>query len=144
MEPFLSLWREVRVEAVAAASWKAATDCVRTLQNDLRAERTRNLRKLTDSSVRALLDDVGLHITGLTVKGTKADVQVVDANGQPVRLALLSAGQRNALLLAPCSPSPTAAHSGSSSSTTRCTPSTRSVSTGSPSSSIPSPPTAGS
>jgi energy-coupling factor transporter ATP-binding protein EcfA2 len=101
VEPFVNLWREVRDDAVAAASWKSASDCVRTLQNDLRAERTRNLRTLTDTSVRALLDDVGLHITGLTVQGTKADVQVVDANGEPVRLALLSAGQRNALLLAP-------------------------------------------
>jgi len=101
VEPFLGVWREVRDEAIAAASWKSAADCLRTLQNDLRAERTRNLRTLTDSSVRALLDDVGLHITGLSVQGTKADVQVVDATGQPVRLSLLSAGQRNALLLAP-------------------------------------------
>ena len=101
IEPFLGVWREVRDEAIAAESWKAAAACVRTLQNDLRAERTRNLQALTDSSVRALLDDVGLHITGLSVLGTKADVQIVDGTGQPMRLALLSAGQRNALLLAP-------------------------------------------
>ncbi|RZT84910.1 RecF/RecN/SMC family protein [Pseudonocardia sediminis] len=101
VEPFLSVWREVRDDAAAAASWKSASDCVRTLQNDLRADRTRNLQALTDSSVRTLLDDVGLHITGLSVKGTKADVQVVDVTGQAVGLSLLSAGQRNALLLAP-------------------------------------------
>lgn len=101
VEPLLSVWREVCDEAITAASWKSAADCVRTLQNDLRSDRTRNLRTLTDSSVRALLDDVGLHLTGLSVQGTKADVQVVDAAGKPVLLSLLSAGQRNALLLAP-------------------------------------------
>lgn len=101
VEPFLNVWREVHDEAAAAASWKSATDCVRTLQNDLRADRTRNLRALTDSSVRTLLEDVGLQITGLSVKGTRAEVEVVDATGQQVGLSLLSAGQRNALLLAP-------------------------------------------
>lgn len=101
VDPFLGVWREVDAEAAAAPSWTAADKCLRALQDQLRTERTRSLRALADTSVRALLADVGLTIRGLTVQTTKADVRIVDDNGVPMRLAQLSAGQRNALLLAP-------------------------------------------
>jgi hypothetical protein len=101
VDPFLGVWREVGAEAAAAPSWTAADKCLRALQDQLRTERTRSLRALADTSVRALLADVGLTLQGLTVQTTKADVRIVDDNGVPMRLAKLSAGQRNALLLAP-------------------------------------------
>ena len=51
--------------------------------------------------MQELLYDVGLNVTSISVQGTKAAVQVTDSAGKVVRLSMLSAGQRNALLLAP-------------------------------------------
>ena len=51
--------------------------------------------------MRRLLADVGLAVTDLSVQGTKAGMEIHDEQGRPVELGMLSAGQRNALLLAP-------------------------------------------
>lgn len=101
VEPFVTVWRELGSEAATADSWKSAASCVRDLQNQLREDRATDLRALTATTVSDLLADVGLGVTGLTVQGTKAAMEVTDVTGQPLTLAMLSAGQRNALLLAP-------------------------------------------
>lgn len=101
VDPFVTIWREVADEARAAAEWERARTCVGDLQTQLRRDRASNLHLLTDDAVKDLLADVGVSVTALSVQGTKADVKVVDAGGRELRLSMLSAGQRNALLLAP-------------------------------------------
>jgi hypothetical protein len=101
VENFLSTWRETGTDGAAATGWVSAETCLRKLQNQLRKQRTEGLQALAATSVHTLLQDVGLRITGLSVQGTKAGIEVTDGSGKPVRLSMLSAGQRNALLLAP-------------------------------------------
>jgi energy-coupling factor transporter ATP-binding protein EcfA2 len=98
---FVDCWRECAAEGSAAASWKAAKKCLNDVHTHFRTERGGNLHTLTDSAVQELLHDVGLSVTSISVQGTKAAVQVTDSAGKVVRLSMLSAGQRNALLLAP-------------------------------------------
>ena len=101
VEGFLVTWRETGAEGAAAASWTAAERSVRTLQTKLRQERTGGLQAIAATTVHALLHDVGLQIAGLSVQESKAAVDITDASGRAMRLSMLSAGQRNALLLAP-------------------------------------------
>lgn len=101
LEDFIHSWRNVAPDGRAADSWESAETCLRDLQNQLRNQRAEDLHTLTDTTVQQLLHDVGLSVTAFSVKGTKASVEVTDCAGKPVRLSMLSAGQRNALLLAP-------------------------------------------
>lgn len=101
VDGFVGTWEQVAPDGSAAASWHAADVCLRDVQNRLRKERTDGLQSLTDTAVQQLLRDVDLSVTALSVQGTKAAVQVTDGAGKQVRLSMLSAGQRNALLLAP-------------------------------------------
>ena len=101
VDSFITTWREVRDEAAAGTEWKAATGCLNDLQDELRVTRAENLKVLTGSALDRLLADVGIRITTLSVQGTKADFKIEDAHGGSLKLSMLSAGQRNALLLAP-------------------------------------------
>lgn len=99
---FLAVWRIDGPVGAAAASWhEAQGHCLRTLQNEVWKQRTSDLRGAVDNAVRRLLHDVGLHVDDMSIQGTKADIRVRDSANRPVELATLSAGQRNALLLAP-------------------------------------------
>lgn len=101
VDGFVDTWRAHADDLAEAASWDSARGCVPVLRNQLRQQRTDDLQAMTNTAVAQLLHDVGLSITGLSVQGTKAAVTVIDSSGKPVRLSMLSAGQRNALLLAP-------------------------------------------
>lgn len=101
VEGFVITWRNVRNEAAAASEWTAATSCLNDLQKQLRDTRSENLKVLTGSALDRLLADVGIRVTTLSVQGTKADFKIEDSQGGSLRLSMLSAGQRNALLLAP-------------------------------------------
>lgn len=101
VDQFIDCWRACATAGSAASRWQSADKCLSDLQTQLRTQRAENLQALTDSTVQQLLHDVGLSVTSLSVQGTKASVDVTDGSGKPVRLSMLSAGQRNALLLAP-------------------------------------------
>lgn len=101
VDDFVTTWRAVRDEAAATTEWKAATSCLNGLQDDLRVMRAENLRVLAGSALDRLLADVGIRIKTLSVQGTKAEFNIQDAQGGSLKLSMLSAGQRNALLLAP-------------------------------------------
>lgn len=100
VDGFVGTWRGAAPAGRTAASWQSAESCLRDLQNQQRRQRTEGLQTLTDTAVRQLLNDVGLSVSALSVQGTKAAVEVTDGAGKAVRLSMLSAGQRNALLLA--------------------------------------------
>ncbi|MGH3697420.1 MAG: AAA family ATPase [Pseudonocardiaceae bacterium] len=101
VDPFVDCWRACATEGAAALSWQSADKCLSDLHTQLRTQRAENLQVSTNSAVQQLLHDVGFSVTSLSVQGTKASVDVTDGSGKSVRLSMLSAGQRNALLLAP-------------------------------------------
>lgn len=101
IEEFLAVWMVDGPLGAAAQEWQEAEQCLRELQTALRNERTDRLQQRTDETVRELLADVGLYVDDLKVQGTKATLRILDEGRRPVELAMLSAGQRNALLLAP-------------------------------------------
>lgn len=53
------------------------------------------------SRIENLLSDAELHLKGISVLSSKASMELVDQNDNKVELGMLSAGQRNAVLLAP-------------------------------------------
>lgn len=99
--PLLHVWAEAATAGRDAESWSAARTSVGELRNAVRAERAGALNTLAATAVRDLLADVGLTLTHVSVQTYQAGLRVTDASGQPVELSMLSAGQRNALLLAP-------------------------------------------
>lgn len=101
IQPLLDVWPEDGMLAAEQPEWKAAKTGLRTLQAELRSERSEALRDATGEAVQQLLMDAGVDLVGLTVSQREAQLEITDASGAPVRLSMLSAGQRNALLLAP-------------------------------------------
>lgn len=98
--PFVEVWRAGRVRGLTVDGWDATTRCITRLRDKLYDERGRTLSDLIGAPVRELLNDVGLSLQSLNVQHRQARVVLTDARGE-VPLAELSAGQRNALLLAP-------------------------------------------
>lgn len=101
VDAFISTWRRVRISASDHATWESATKCLRKLESTLRDERTEALKAKTDRRVQRLLADAGLTVRSIRVQGTKASIEIADQEQKAMTLAMLSAGQRNALLLAP-------------------------------------------
>lgn len=101
ISPFVDVWRAVREDATHAKSWESAQARLRDLQNSLRKARAAALRAGSHLAVQQLLAEAGLTVKEVSVQGTKAAFDLVDADDRPVALSMLSAGQRNALLLAP-------------------------------------------
>jgi ABC-type Mn2+/Zn2+ transport system ATPase subunit len=99
--PLLRVWTAAAADGRDAESWSAARTSVGDLRNVVRAERAGTLNNLAAAAVRDLLADVGLTLTDVSVQTYQAGLHVTDESGQPVELSMLSAGQRNALLLAP-------------------------------------------
>lgn len=97
----IATWQSVGVDAREAATWDSVTKRLTTLQNTLREERAVALGEQTNSKVKELLADVGITLRSITVQGRQASLEILDQQGKTLELAMLSAGQRNALLLAP-------------------------------------------
>lgn len=101
VESLLTACRDDGEEAAQEPEWKSAAANLRTLQNELRRDRAETLRTTTSAAVEQLLADVGVQVAGLTVSQREAALEIKDEAGKPVSMSMLSAGQRNALLLAP-------------------------------------------
>jgi energy-coupling factor transporter ATP-binding protein EcfA2 len=101
VEGFVFTWRSVAADACEAAAWQSAKQRLTYLRNTLREERAGALGTQTNGKVHALLADAGITLSSITVQGRQASLEVVDQQHEPLKLAMLSAGQRNALLLAP-------------------------------------------
>ena len=98
---FVGVWREHGDAARLAGPWKDVSDRVADLRDRLRRPRQSVLGEKVSRRVQELLNDVGLRVEELDVGKRSATVRVFDAAGRHVELGMLSAGQRNALLLAP-------------------------------------------
>ncbi|MEX5265966.1 AAA family ATPase [Kocuria sp. CPCC 205231] len=100
-EQFVALWRQEQKPGAEAPLWTATTKRVDDLRSHLRKKRSITLEEKANERVKELLSDAELHLEKLTVLSTKASMELLDENGNQVELGMLSAGQRNAVLLAP-------------------------------------------
>jgi energy-coupling factor transporter ATP-binding protein EcfA2 len=101
LEPYLDLWTTTREDAARADDWKATKSRVTSLTKHFRDKRNSTLSEGIDQNVAALLKEFGLRIGALRITKTDADFGLTDLNGKSVALGELSAGQRNAVILAP-------------------------------------------
>ncbi|MBF4163202.1 ATP-binding protein [Nocardioides acrostichi] len=101
VDDFVTVWRSTADDASQAAVWSSAKTRLATLRTSLRSERANVLGAQTNLKVEALLADVGITLESITVQGRQASLRVIDQQDRDLQLSMLSAGQRNALLLAP-------------------------------------------
>ncbi|WP_327136839.1 AAA family ATPase [Streptomyces sp. NBC_01340] len=101
VEDFVNTWREHAEIANESQLWKATSACLKDLAGDLRDKRAQDFTTLAGGRVKALLDDAGILLEDVRLTTQRAEVKVQNPAGQPLSLSMLSAGQRNAFLLAP-------------------------------------------
>ncbi|WP_426764335.1 AAA family ATPase [Pseudarthrobacter sp. 1G09] len=101
VEDFAACWEADGVSAAESPMWTATSSRVDELRNQLRKRRSISLEGKAGARVTELLSDAELHLKSISVLATKASMELVDENGNRVDLGMLSAGQRNAVLLAP-------------------------------------------
>lgn len=101
IEDFVSTCREHMVIASENQLWKATSSCLKDLASHLRDKRAQDFTTLAGGRVKELLDDAGILLEDVRLTTQRAEVKVQNPAGQPLSLSMLSAGQRNAFLLAP-------------------------------------------
>ncbi|WP_155855726.1 AAA family ATPase [Arthrobacter sp. 9MFCol3.1] len=101
VEKFTAIWETDGSSAAESAMWTATSSRVDDLRNHLRKRRTDALEGKAGARVLELLSDAELKLKKINALATKASMELVDQNGNRVDLGMLSAGQRNAVLLAP-------------------------------------------
>lgn len=100
-EKFAATWETDGDFAAESAVWAATSSRVDDLRKQLRKRRSDSLEGKAGARVVELLADAELKLKRISVLATKASMELVDQNGNRVDLGMLSAGQRNAVLLAP-------------------------------------------
>ncbi|QDG88083.1 AAA family ATPase [Pseudarthrobacter sp. NIBRBAC000502770] len=101
VEKFAAIWETDGSSAAESAMWTATSSRVDDLRNHLRKRRSDALEGRAGARVAELLSDAELKLNKINALATKASMELVDQNGNRVDLGMLSAGQRNAVLLAP-------------------------------------------
>lgn len=101
LESYLTLWEAEHENAEKAALWVATKKCNGDLSDRLRTSRAVAFEGKASKQVRKLLEDSGISLESLSLSRTRAEVRVTGQDGEALELAMLSAGQRNAFLLAP-------------------------------------------
>ncbi|WP_264671629.1 AAA family ATPase [Arthrobacter sp. VKM Ac-2550] len=98
---FVSTWRQEQALGTDSPLWGNTVKRVEELRVFLRKQRSGSLQTRANERVQELLADADLRLESLTVMSTKASMELLDTNDNHVELGMLSAGQRNAVLLAP-------------------------------------------
>ncbi|MGA5701716.1 ATP-binding protein [Peterkaempfera bronchialis] len=101
VDDFVAVWRENSATAREHQLWLNTLKCVKDLATQLRERRSEHFTQLAGSRVKNLLEDAGIVLEDVRLTTQRAEVKVNNPAGQPLSLAMLSAGQRNAFLLAP-------------------------------------------
>lgn len=101
VEDFAAVWKKEGVAAAESALWTSTSKRVEDIRSQLRKKRSISLEGKAGARVKDLLADAQLELKKISVLSTKASMELIDQNGRPVDLGMLSAGQRNAVLLAP-------------------------------------------
>ncbi|MGP9683065.1 AAA family ATPase [Brachybacterium sp. AOP3-A1-3] len=98
---FIEVWKSDGPAAMDATAWKETTKRLDDLRKHLRGRRSVTLERRSSDRIEKLLADANLRLKGINVLSTKASMELVDEHDKVVDLGMLSAGQRNAVLLAP-------------------------------------------
>lgn len=98
---FVDVFKENIADASTSTLAKRAKTLWDTTLRAIRKGRTAELEDLVGGAVADLLEDAGITIKELQVAKGKAELRLLDRNKNDLNLAHLSAGQRNALILAP-------------------------------------------
>ena len=101
VEAFVAVWDADGTSGAESQLWSATLKRVDELRKGLRDRRSTALEGRAGTGVQELLADAGLRLESIKVLPTKASMKLVDKTGGVVELGMLSAGQRNAVLLAP-------------------------------------------
>lgn len=101
LKPFVDTWRSTKELGEQSVRWDACGSRISDLRKKLGSQRTDAFEHLATQKVQELLSDVGLRIRRVTVQAQTARMELEDDAGRPLELGMLSAGQRNAILLAP-------------------------------------------
>jgi hypothetical protein len=99
VDPLVAAWRMHGPAAATANDWTQASKNLTVLRQELRDARGMRLGQEVGEVLHRLLSDTPLTLAGLDLGGDA--LRLVGADGDPRRLGTLSAGQRNALFLAP-------------------------------------------
>ncbi|NYI07798.1 ATP-binding protein [Allostreptomyces psammosilenae] len=100
VDGFVRVWRADAVTARDHELWGDTRDCVTHLAGQLRDARTESLTPVFGEHVRSMLSDARISLDGLRLTSLRAEAAMSGASGS-MQLNMLSAGQRNAFLLAP-------------------------------------------
>lgn len=101
VESFIAVWRADAASAAQSVRWNNASKRVTSLRDGLRKKRSFSLASKAGKRIEYLLSDADLRLKDIGVSSTKASMELVDQQDNAVDLGMLSAGQRNAVLLAP-------------------------------------------
>jgi energy-coupling factor transporter ATP-binding protein EcfA2 len=101
VEDFVSVWKTEGLSAAESVLWTNTSKRVEDIRSQLRKKRSISLEGKAGARVKELLADAELQLKSISVLSTKASMELIDQNGSRVDLGMLSAGQRNAVLLAP-------------------------------------------
>ncbi|MGW2082528.1 ATP-binding protein [Streptomyces sp. NPDC001939] len=101
LDSYVATWETEHEIASLAGLWEATRDCITNLADRLRKTRTSQFEGKAGIQVSRLLEDAGIVLESVNLSRTRAEIEVHGLDGQKIALAMLSAGQRNAFLLAP-------------------------------------------
>ncbi|MGP5342312.1 AAA family ATPase [Glutamicibacter arilaitensis] len=101
VQGFVAVWNQEGALASEAPLWAKTSKRVEDIRKHLRMKRSHALEGRAGERVKDLLADADLQLKKINLWSTKASMELIDGNGAPVDLGMLSAGQRNAVLLAP-------------------------------------------
>lgn len=99
--PFLQIVQTRGEQAIQSKLWDDVKKQLAKLETDLMQQREGALRVESSRVLKHLLQDVGMEISNLKVLKRQATVELQEDGGNVLGPGMLSAGQRNALLLAP-------------------------------------------
>ncbi|MGP5015857.1 AAA family ATPase [Glutamicibacter ardleyensis] len=98
---FVEVWAQDGALAAESPLWNKTSKRVEDIRKHLRMKRSSALEGRAGERVKDLLADADLQLRKISIWSTKASMELIDGNDKPVDLGMLSAGQRNAVLLAP-------------------------------------------
>ncbi|MCX5605667.1 hypothetical protein OOK29_46865, partial [Streptomyces phaeochromogenes] len=101
LDPYVSVWSDEHEEAESAPLWEATRKCIGELSDRLMKARASRFEGRAGLQVKKLLEDAGISLESLNLTRKRAEIEVQGSDGRSMELAMLSAGQRNAFLLAP-------------------------------------------
>lgn len=101
VSPYLSVFEANIDLAIDTATLKKARGKWNSYLARIRGDRSSSFHALVGPAVASLLGDAGITVSAINITKSESRLDLQNAKGESVKLAHLSAGQRNALILGP-------------------------------------------